>query len=127
MMQQMMNMQKNAHGGGKPGDKSMAMMSSMQQMMNMMNMCNQMMTAPGDAGGWDNQGQYPGTSGGGGRQQGYSSGGGGAKNSYDERFGGGYGASNYGYNGGAGNYSSLNTSYPPANSYGGGQSGGSSS
>ena len=85
-------------GRWKPGDKSMAMMSSMRQM-NMMNMCNQMMV-PGEAGAsrdWDlsyyGQGAGPSR----GRPQGYSSGGG--------RFGGG------------GAEIPSNSAYPPANSY----------
>ena len=91
-------------GGGKPGDKSMVMMSSMQQMMmNMMNMCNQMMPH-GEAGasrGWD-QGAGPSTAYG----QGYSSGRGtgGAR---------GYAA------GSGGAEVPSNSAYPPANSYSG--------
>ena len=82
-------------GGRKPGDKSMAMMSSMRQM----NMCNQMMV-PGEARagrGWDQSyhGQAAGPSRG--HPQGYSSGGG--------SFGGG------------GAEVPSNSAYPPANSY----------
>ena len=87
-------------GRGKPGDKSMAMMSSMQQMMmNMMNMCNQMMV-PGEAGagrGWDQSYHGQGAGPSRGHPQGYSSGGG--------RYGGG------------GAEVPSNSAYPPANSY----------